>query len=81
VDSRKKPSLQRTCLLHTKNLSPVKRKNPLCFSFIMIAEKTASFIFFQYAPWFFISTNQQHRIRTKPLGIHKLLLLSAGAPA
>jgi hypothetical protein len=41
---RKEPTLQLTCLLHTKILSPVKIKNQVCLFFIMIAEKSTPFI-------------------------------------
>jgi hypothetical protein len=41
---KKEATLQRTCLFHTKILSPVKIYNPVCLSFIMIAEKNTAFI-------------------------------------
>ena len=44
MDNRKLSTLQRTRLLHAKISSPVKIKNPVCSSFIMIAERSTSFI-------------------------------------
>jgi hypothetical protein len=44
IEYRKLSTLQRSRLLHTKILSPVKIKYPACLSCIMITEKSTSFI-------------------------------------